>query len=88
MYEFHLGISASFFKIKLNIMLDTLIQKIFFEIIKINNFRGELTDNSAKKEALIGILLCRDTIRYMSSHILRGYQATQRLKITQMKMPY
>ena len=45
--------SASFFKIKYIIFLDTLIQKIFFEIIKINNFRGELTDNSAKKEALI-----------------------------------
>ena len=25
----------------------------FFEIIKINNFRGELTDNSAKNEALL-----------------------------------
>ena len=32
--------------------LDTLVQKIFFFIIKINNFRGELTDNSDKKEAL------------------------------------
>ena len=32
--------------------MDTLIQKIYFQIIKINNFRGELTDNSAKKEAL------------------------------------
>ena len=32
--------------------LDTLIQKIFFQIIKINNFRGDLTDISAKKEAL------------------------------------
>ena len=32
--------------------MDTLIQKICFEIIKINNFRGELTDKSAKKEAL------------------------------------
>ena len=45
--------SASFFKIKLNILLDTLIQKIFFEIIKVKKFRGELTDNSAKKEALL-----------------------------------
>ena len=34
-------------------LLDTLIQKIFFYIMKINNFRGELTDNSAKKEALL-----------------------------------
>ena len=31
-----------------------MIQKIFFRIIKINNFRGELTDNSDKKEALTG----------------------------------
>ena len=30
-----------------------MIQKMFFEIMKINNFWGELTDNSAKKEALI-----------------------------------
>ena len=33
--------------------LDTLIQKIFFQIIKINIFWGELTDNSAVKEALL-----------------------------------
>ena len=46
-------LSASFFKIKLNIFLDTLIQKIFFQIIKINNFRDDLTDISAKKEALL-----------------------------------
>ena len=32
--------------------LDTLIQKLCFSIMKLNNFRGELTDNSAKKEAL------------------------------------
>ena len=33
--------------------MDTLIQKIFLKIRKINNFRGELTDNSAEKEALV-----------------------------------
>ena len=33
--------------------MDTLIQKIFLQIIKIINFRGELTDISAKKEALL-----------------------------------
>ena len=33
--------------------LDTLIQKIFIYIIKIIIFRGELTDISAKKEALL-----------------------------------
>ena len=32
--------------------MDTLIQKRFLQIIKIINFRGELTDISAKKEAL------------------------------------
>ena len=41
------------FQNKIKYFLDTLIQKIFCQIIKINNFRGELTDNSAKKEALI-----------------------------------
>ena len=37
--------------------LDTLIQKIFFCIIRINIFWGELADNSAKKEALALIQL-------------------------------
>ena len=32
--------------------LDTLIQKIFFQIMKITIFRGEVTDISAIKEAL------------------------------------
>ena len=44
--------SASFFKIKLKYFLDTLIQKIYFLIIKMYNFRGELSDISAEKEAL------------------------------------
>ena len=39
--------------------LDTLNQANFFQIIKINNFRGELTDNSAKKEALLHMPLLR-----------------------------
>ena len=39
--------SVSFFKIKETYFLDTLIQKILFWIMKINNFRGELTDTSA-----------------------------------------
>ena len=39
--------------------MDTLIQKRCFEIIKINNFRGELTDISARKEALVRtVILC------------------------------
>ena len=37
--------------------MDTLIQKIFFQIMKIINFRGDLTDNSAKKEALVLIVM-------------------------------
>ena len=32
--------------------LDTFIQKVVFKIMKIINFRGELIDTSAKKEAL------------------------------------
>ena len=33
--------------------MDTFDPENIFYIIKINNFRGELTDNSAKKEALL-----------------------------------
>ena len=33
--------------------MDNLIQKMFFWIIKINNFQGALTDVSAKKEELV-----------------------------------
>ena len=33
--------------------MDTLIEKIFFKIVRINIFRVELTDISAKKEALV-----------------------------------
>ena len=33
--------------------LDTLIQYIYFKIIKINNFRADLSGVSAKKEALV-----------------------------------
>ena len=40
----------------INYFLETLIQKTYFEIMKINNFRGDLTDISAKKEALETIL--------------------------------
>ena len=36
---------------KIKYFLDTLIQKRFFLIKKINNLQGELTDVSAKKEA-------------------------------------
>ena len=50
-----LAVSASFFKIKLNVFLDTLIQNKLFKIMKINIFQGELTDISAKKEALLAV---------------------------------
>ena len=38
------GTSACVFKIKSIVFLDTLIQKKLFQIMKINNFQGELTD--------------------------------------------
>ena len=50
--------SASVFKIKYNIFLDTLIRKLFFQVRKINNFRGELTNISSKQEALAVSPLC------------------------------
>ena len=38
-----------------NIFLDTLIQKMFFEMMKINNSQGDLIDILAKKEALVNV---------------------------------
>ena len=38
--------SDFFFKIKSNLCLDTLIQKIIFLIAKINDFRGDLSNVS------------------------------------------
>ena len=40
-----------FFKIKEIVFLDTLILKIYFLLIKINNFRGDLSGIPAKKSA-------------------------------------
>ena len=40
------------FQNQIKYFLDTVIQKTFFKIIKINNFLGDLTDISAKQEAL------------------------------------
>ena len=37
------------FKIKFNVFTDTLIYKIFLYIIQINDFPGDLSDISAKK---------------------------------------
>ena len=48
-----MGISSSFLNIKQMLFLDTLI-RFFFKIMKINNFRGELTDISAEKVTLKG----------------------------------
>ena len=45
--------SASVFKIKLNGLLQTMIQKIFIQILKINNFRSDSTNVSAKQEPLV-----------------------------------
>ena len=42
--------SVSVFKIKSNVILDTLIQKVFFQRMKIHNFQDDLTDISAKKK--------------------------------------
>ena len=41
---------------KFKYLLDTLIQKILLHVTKINNFRGELIDMTAKKEVLLNIL--------------------------------
>ena len=48
------AVSASFFKIIF--FLNALIQKRFFYIMEINNFRGDLTDIPAKKEALPAVI--------------------------------
>ena len=40
------------FQILIKSFLDTLSQKKFFQILKMNNFRSDLTDISARKEAL------------------------------------
>ena len=39
----------------INIFLDTLIQEMFSYIMKINKFRGDLSDNSAKKEPQVTV---------------------------------
>ena len=50
-------ISASVFKNTQNIFLDTLIREMFFKkIMKINDFRDDLIDISAKTEALAVII--------------------------------
>ena len=40
--------SANVFKIKYNFFLDTVIQNILFQIMSVDNFRGDLTDILAK----------------------------------------
>ena len=51
----HMRISEAFYKIKLNVLLDTLIPKNILKIIKIYNFQGGLSDISANKTSLIVI---------------------------------
>ena len=43
----------SVFKIKQVVFLDTLIQIRFFKITKTVNFRGDLSEVSARKESLM-----------------------------------
>ena len=50
--------SEVFFKIKLNIFLDTSILKIILYIIKINNFRVDVSGISAKKTSLVSCCGC------------------------------
>ena len=55
-------ISEAFFKIKLNCFLDTLILKyIYFLIIQINNFQGDISDISAKTATLVFMYLFYNT---------------------------
>ena len=41
-----------YFQNEIKVFLDNLIQKIYFVIMKINDFRGHLIDITVKKEAL------------------------------------
>ena len=51
--------------------MDTLIQN-FFGIMKMNNFRGDITDTSAKKEAL-GMALSKIWGTQLSCTVEYGY---------------
>ena len=51
----HVRVSEVFFKIKIYYFLDTLILLIFFLIIKIIIFRGDLSDISAKTATLVRV---------------------------------
>ena len=62
-YVAALATSASVFKIKIKHFMYTLILKIFLQIMKINNFRGDLTDISALNETLFANLLLGGWIR-------------------------
>ena len=47
--------------------LDTLIQKILFLVTKVKNLRGDLTDVSAIKEALLLMLWLVVVVRFLSN---------------------
>ena len=51
-----------FFKIKQH-FFDTLIKRMFFQIMKINNFRGDLSDISANQKPLAG--RCLDRVQWL-----------------------
>ena len=59
---YHTSTVLLFSKLNKIFFLDTLIQNIFFEIMKLTNFRGELIDISAKKEALVDSMLYLTTV--------------------------
>ena len=48
-----LASSEAFFEIQLNVVLDTLIQKMYILTRKINVFRGELSNISVAKASLL-----------------------------------
>ena len=62
--------SAVVFKIKCIYFLDTLILKIIFLITKLNNFRGDLSDISAKTATLIIGHCKRNTVLKQTRHDL------------------
>ena len=75
------GEQCFFFQNKIKYFFDTFSQKIFCQVIKINNFRGELTNISDKKETLlvrqsaqfsfVGTNSKRLAIRLASTHCLK-----------------
>lgn len=53
---YRIRVSEAFFEIKVSIFLDTFILRLLFLMIKIHDFRGDITDISFKKASLIRVL--------------------------------